>query len=267
MDGKIATFGEGALIAERGGPCPYGMPRGHGMRFFRVERCDEGSYERAMAEGWRRSGMFFYQNACELGCASCVPIRVDARAIVPTKAQRRAIRMNGDLSLSLSVSGFSREDFVLFRAYLAARHPEDARGFDEEAYCRSYLCSPVEGAIARYRTADGRLVALGFIDVLADGFSSVYFAFDPAESRRSLGVYSVFAECSLLASMGKRWYYLGFWVAGCRKMEYKAGFRPHELAREGRWVAGPVGDAGIRSRAGAGSGAGDDGTQTEGREA
>lgn len=117
----------------------------------------------------------------------------------------------------------------------------------------------MEGAIARYRTADGRLVALGFIDVLVDGFSSVYFAFDPAETRRSLGVYSVFAECSLLASLGKRWYYLGFWVDGCRKMEYKAGFRPHELAHEGRWVADPVVDAGdgIRSRAGAYSGAGD----------
>ena len=265
MDGEIATFGEGALTAERAEPCPYGLPRGHGMRYFVVDRCDGLSYERALAEGWRRAGRVFYQNACEGGCDECVPIRVDARAIVPTKTQRRAVRMNGDLSVSLSPLEFSREDFTLFRSYLAARHPEDADGFDEASYCRSYLSSPVQGAIARYRTSDGRLVALGFLDVLAYGFSSVYFAFDPAESRRSLGVYSVFAECLLLASLGKRWYYLGFWVEGCRKMAYKAGFRPHEVARGGQWVAGTVADAGdgFRSRAGAESD--DDVAQSEGR--
>lgn len=69
MDGKIAIFGEDALKAERAEPCPYGMPRGYGMRYFRAERCDEGAYERAMAEGWRRAGMIFYRNACEGGCA------------------------------------------------------------------------------------------------------------------------------------------------------------------------------------------------------
>jgi arginine-tRNA-protein transferase len=128
-----------------------------------------------------------------------------------------------------------REDYELFLRYLAVRHPEDAEGFDEAAYVRSYIRSPVETVIVRYRTPAGRLVALSYLDVLPDGLSSVYFAFDPDESKRSLGVYSVFAEAAFARELGLRWYYLGFWVKDCRKMAYKANFRPYQLACDGEW--------------------------------
>jgi arginine-tRNA-protein transferase len=177
-----------------------------------------------------------YRNRCA-ACDACVPIRVDAAALEATKGQRRAIRANADVTVSLEERAFSAEDYALMKRYLLARHPEEAAALGEEEYRKAYVESPVAGAIARYRTADGRLVAAGYLDLLPDGLSSVYFAFDPDESRRSLGVFSVFAESRIARELGKRWYYLGFWVAGCRKMAYKAGFRPHEIARGGVWLA------------------------------
>jgi arginine-tRNA-protein transferase len=165
-----------------------------------------------------------------------VPIRVDAENIEPGKTQRRIVRINEDLSVSAASASFEAEDYGLFMKYLRARHPEEASGFDEMTYYRAYVASPVETAIVRYRNPEGKLIALSYLDVLDDGFSSVYFAFDPDESKRSLGVYSVFAESTILRSLGKRWYYLGFWVVSCKKMAYKAGFRPHQIAKDGEWV-------------------------------
>lgn len=216
--------------------CPYARKNPHAVRSFWSVSCDGAEYERALESGWRRSGRVFYRNVCD-GCDSCVPIRVDATRVAPTKAQRRAIRLNADLSVSVSAPAFEAEDYRLFTKYLRMRHGEDATGWDERTYVAAYIESPVDSAIVRYRDGAGTLVALGFVDVLPGGFSSVYFAFDPDEGRRSLGSYSVFAESALLRSVGKRWYYLGFLVPDCRKMAYKANFRPHELARDGTWQA------------------------------
>jgi arginine-tRNA-protein transferase len=218
------------------GPCPYGKPGTQVVNAFACERLDGALYERALARGWRRSGMIFYRTRCP-DCAACVPLRVDAGRIEPTKSQRRVSRLNADLSVSAGIQEFTEEDYALFSRYLFARHGVGREGFTREDYRRSYIESPVESAIARYRKGDGSLVALSFLDVLPDGLSSVYFAFEPEEGRRSLGVHSVFADSALARELGKRWYYLGFRVEGCKKMEYKARFAPHEIAASGVWRA------------------------------
>jgi arginine-tRNA-protein transferase len=234
MQDAQRPFGaEPERTAERS-PCPYGLGFAHDIEFTITERCDGATYRDALATGWRRSGNLFYRNICE-GCDACVPIRVDAERLAPGKTQRHAIRMNGDLALSVSEASFMREDYDLFARYLGARHPEEAAGLDETAYIRAYVRSPVETVIVRYRTPEGKLVALGYLDALPDGLSSVYFAFDPDESKRSLGAYSVFAEAALARRLGLRWYYLGFWVKNCKKMAYKTNFRPYQLARDGEW--------------------------------
>lgn len=229
------VFGEDATLSDASS-CPYGRANAHAVRYFFSVSCDGTAYERALETGWRRSGRVFYRNACG-GCDSCVPIRLDASRVAPTKSQRRAIRLNTDLSVAVAPPVFEAEDFLLFSKYLRTRHAEDSANLDARAYVDAYIDSPVESALVRYRDRSGKLVALGFIDVLPDGFSSVYFAFDPDENRRSLGTFSVFAESALLRSLGKRWYYLGFLVSDCAKMAYKANFRPHELARDGVWQA------------------------------
>ena len=86
-----------------------------------------------------------------------------------------------------------------------------------------------------YRVA-GRLVGVGVLDLCPGAASSVYFYFDPAESRRSLGVFSALCEIEECRRRGLEHWYIGFHVAGCGKMEYKARFRPHELlGPDGIW--------------------------------
>jgi arginine-tRNA-protein transferase len=77
------------------------------------------------------------------------------------------------------------------------------------------------------------------VDALPLGLSAIYFFHDPSERRRSLGTFNVL---SLLAAAEVRRVpheYLGYFVAGCRSMEYKARFRPSEvLLPSGEWATG-----------------------------
>lgn len=220
------------------GPCPYLPGRWWRVEEFAARRFEAADYEALLAEGWRRSGPVFYRDTCP-GCRLCTPLRLDAGRFRPSASQRRLLRVNADLTARLCAPSFTEERYVLYRRYVRFKHG-DEEGSEEVARA-SYASFLLEGplgtsAIAEYRDGDGRLVATGYVDILPQGLSSVYFAFDPDEARRSLGTWSVLRELDLAVGLGKRYYYLGFWVPGAAKMDYKARFTPFELARAGGWI-------------------------------
>ncbi len=230
------------------GPCPYLEDRRWRVQEFSAAFLEPGLYEALLAEGWRRSGATFYRDVCP-GCRLCVPIRLDSLTFTPSRSQRRVARLNEDIGVEVVEADFSEERFALYRSYVRARHSagrEEAGAEDVEIERASYaaflLGGPLRGEagggsrIVEYRDAAGSLVATGYVDFLPDGLSSVYFAFEPGEARRSLGTWSVLRELELAREAGKRYYYLGFWVPGSPKMDYKASFRPFERAADGSWI-------------------------------
>lgn len=219
------------------GECPYLPDREWVTQGFYASRIGRALYERLLADGFRRSGDSFYRNNCP-GCNACTPIRVDARRIAATKSQRRVIRRNRDLNVTVEQPEFDEESYDLYQRYLRYQHARET-GDDPESFRRFLIDSPVESRMMRYR-AQGVLVGVGWVDVLDDGVSSVYFAFDPPAAWRSVGTYSVFEEARLAVELGMRWLYLGFYVPGSRKMGYKASFAPHQLATNGQWSAPPM---------------------------
>ncbi|MBL8968507.1 MAG: arginyltransferase [Spirochaetaceae bacterium] len=217
------------------GACPYLEGRTWRTEEFFVASLDPAIYEELLAVGFRRSGHLFYRPACP-SCARCVPLRLSAESFRPSKSQARLLRKNAEVGVRLVPAGYDEERYLLYRRYVAARHGEREAEPDREAYRGFLVDGPLAtSAVAEYRLPDGRLVAAGYLDILPGGLSSVYFAFDPEESRRSLGTWSVLRELELAVSLGKPYYYLGFWVPGSPKMDYKAGFAPFEYARGGVW--------------------------------
>jgi arginine-tRNA-protein transferase len=206
-------------------PCPYLRGNRSSGEFF-LGGSRFSRYEELLAEGWRRSGPALYRYLCE-GCSACVPIRIRADRIERGGRARRLARRNADLSFSLLPPGFSDERFALYTEYVRVRHGGSEEGLEESF--NALIASPL-AALSEYRDADGKLLALGFLDILPGGLSSVYFAFSPDASSRSLGTHSVFAESAAGAALGKSYYYLGFWVPGAPSMDYKACFHPFELA-------------------------------------
>ena len=82
---------------------------------------------------------------------------------------------------------------------------------------------------------DGRLVGVGYVDALPEGLSGIYFFHDPDQQRRSLGTFHILKMIHAATERQLPHVYLGFYVEGCRSLEYKARFRPNEVLRRGGW--------------------------------
>lgn len=223
------------------GPCPYLKGKSWSVEEFTLSSFDPGLYESLLAQGFRRSGASFYRNTCP-DCGRCIPVRLDLRSFAPSPSQRRRARRNAEIRVELLPATFTEERYALYSRYVEARHggPKLPEATARSSYAAFLLQSPIGlPLISEYRLPDGSLVGTGYLDLLPGGLSSVYFAFEPRAAGRSIGSWSVTRELELVAALGKCWYYLGFWVPGSPKMDYKADFRPFEYAREGEWHPAP----------------------------
>ncbi len=233
---KQAHYGVGMLRPARvqHGDCPYLPDREWIADIVPASYFTAGEYESMLEQGVRRSGHHLYRNACP-GCDLCIPIRIPTAHFRPGRTQRRVLRRNADLEVESGPISDDAEVFALYQRYNRERHGH-REPISPTAY-RTFLGEgPYPGALIRYRL-DRRLIGAGWLDVLPGGVSSVYFAFDPDYSDRRLGTFSVMQEIAWARELGKRWYYLGFWVPEGKGMAYKADFKPHEIALHGRWRA------------------------------
>lgn len=192
------------------------------------------AYHELMNRGFRRSGNILYRTACR-GCKSCIPIRVPVDDFKPSKSQRRALNKNADVRVIPQEPRLTREKHDLYTRYLQVQHRGSPQGADMESMRDFLYSSCVASVEIEYRDEGGKLLGVSICDVSKVSFSSVYHFFDPEEGRRSMGVFSVLKEIELCRLRGVPWYYLGFWVEGCRTMEYKNHYRPYELLVDGEW--------------------------------
>lgn len=216
-------------------PCSYFPQRVSRTRAMAAHRMAPDVYHALMDRGFRRSGRIIYQPICD-GCRACQPIRVPVPFFMPNKSQRRTRRRNQDVAVDVATPIATDEKFDLYRHYATEWHGRDAREEDRETFETFLYDSPVKTLEFSYRDSSGRLLGVGICDVCDQSLSSVYFYFDPAEARRGLGTFSAMVEIETAAAMKIPHYYLGFWIAGCRAMEYKSTFRPFELLQsDGTW--------------------------------
>lgn len=229
----VALVAHGALpLPSRSHPCPYLAGRLAREEAWLVAALPAQVYHELMDRNFRRVGHVVYRPRC-VDCGACLQLRVPVDQFRPSRSQRRAQARNQDVILQVGRPRCSAEKVDLYGRYLAAKHP-DAGG--DSGSVREFLYRSCVGSREiEYRDAAGRLLAVSIVDETPESLSSVYHFYDPRESRRSLGVFSVLAEIGLCRSRGIPWYYLGYWIEGARTMDYKARFRPHELLVDGTW--------------------------------
>src|SRR5262249_37219775 len=106
---------------------------------------------------------------------------------------------------------------------------------DREEYLNSYVKNPFPTHEYCYRIGD-KLVGVGYIDVLPESLSAIYCFYDPDLRDRSLGTWNVLIIIEQAALSGRPYVYLGYFVAGCGSLEYKANFLPNQIrGDDGRW--------------------------------
>ena len=191
--------------------------------------------------GFRRSQGVAYRPSCA-GCTACVSVRVVTDEFVPNATQRKLQKRLGDVEVTACKAWATDEQFQLLRRYLGTRHPGGGMaGMDEDDYADMIEHSPVNSVIVEYREpsvdgVQGRLIGACLTDRQADGLSMVYsfFAADDA-SRPGLGNFIILDHILRARDAGLPYVYLGYWVKGSPRMEYKTRYRQLEVLGPAGW--------------------------------
>jgi len=228
-------------------PCPYLAGREERKVFTHLVGEKAGELNDLLTHGgFRRSQSIAYRPACE-GCRACLSIRVIAEDFLPTRSLRRVLARNADIVAEMRVSMPTSEQYSVFRAYLDSRHRDggmaDMTVLD---YAMMVEDSHVDTRLVEYRRRDpdsgftgrssGTLLAVALTDVLSDGLSMVYSFYDPEHGSRSLGTFMVLDHIARARRMGLPYVYLGYWVEGSKKMDYKARFMPQQRLLPDGWT-------------------------------
>jgi arginine-tRNA-protein transferase len=190
--------------------------------------------------GFRRSQNIAYKPSCE-ACQACISVRVVVDAFELNRSFQRIGERNQDIAPEVVDPWATEEQFALLRRYLDARHQgggmSDMTMFDYVAMVED---SAVETHLVEYRYRSGAkagdLVAVALTDLLSDGLSMVYSFFEPTLRGRSLGTFMVLDHIEQARGRTLPYVYLGYWIDGCRKMDYKARFKPLEARMGAGWV-------------------------------
>ncbi len=196
---------------------------------------DSRVYGELLRMGFRRSGTFVYRPNCD-GCNACTPLRVPMATFAPTRSQKRAwVRHSREYRARVVPLEYRPEHYELYLRYQRLRHHGGGMDRDSrEQYQHFLLQSHVDTMLVEFRDADGALIMVSLIDILADGLSAVYTFYEP-EIHGSLGTFGIMWQIEQAKRLGLQYVYLGYWIEGSDKMSYKANFSPCEMLRDGVW--------------------------------
>lgn len=228
-------------------PCPYLPGRSERKVFTELKGQHADALNDALGRiGFRRSQTVAYRPSC-MDCRACVSVRVVADEFAPSSTQRRNMKRNSDLVVTECRPWATSEQFELLQRYLGARHPGGGMAsMDEIDFADMVEHTPVTSFVTEYREPSkgdepGRLVGACLTDRQGDGLSMIYSFYDPQhETRTGLGNYIILDHIRRAAEAGLPFVYLGYWVDGSARMQYKVRYRPLErLGTEG-WERMPL---------------------------
>lgn len=223
-------------------PCPYLPGKQERKVFTELTGANASELNDALGKiGFRRSQGVAYRPSCT-DCSACISVRVVTRDFTPNASQRKVLKRHSDLEITAARPWSTDEQYQLLRQYLAVRHPDGGMaGMDEIDFSDMIEQTPVNTFVIEYREpaidgVPGRLVGACLTDQQGDGLSMIYSFFvadDP--TRAGLGNYIIMDHILRAGMAGLPYVYLGYWIQGSGRMEYKTRFRPIERLGPDGW--------------------------------
>jgi arginyl-tRNA---protein transferase len=135
---------------------------------------------------------------------------------------------------------FTDEKFAVFDNYQRRVHGEPPSSISQRGF-KKFLCnSPVRrgvhidaegksrqvGSFHQCYRLDGKLVAVGVLDLLPEAVSAVYFMYHESIHKHQPGKLGALREISLAIEGGYRYWWAGYYIHSCPKMRYKIDYHP-----------------------------------------
>ncbi len=223
-------------------PCPY-LEGPEERKLFTALQGDQAVRlsDALSKQGFRRSQNVLYRPSCS-ACNACYSARIRVADFKPSRSHRRVLKRNAHLTREASTPWATEEQYQLFTSYLAARHPDGGMAdMDVFEFAAMIEETPVRSRVIEYYrdrndgSGQRELSALCLTDLLDDGVSMVYSFFSPDSQQNSPGTYIILDHIEIARKAGLPYVYLGYWVPGSAKMDYKVNFAPVEIYKQGRW--------------------------------
>jgi len=192
---------------------------------FHASNVEPAAYDRLLADAWRHFGTHFFRynfGVYRNEIRRVLPLRVRLAGFQLSKSQRRVLRRNEDLMVEISPVDIMAEIEDIFHRHkrrFETGTPRSIYDFLSDDAARV----PTEGFQLTARLG-GRLVAASFFDIGVTSISAVYACFDPDETRRSLGIFTMLKVIEHADSLGKKLYYHGYAYEGESFYDYKKRF-------------------------------------------
>jgi leucyl-tRNA---protein transferase len=192
---------------------------------FHAERVSPRQMDKLLADGWRHFGTEFFRynlGIHEFAIRRVIPLRIRLADFVFSKSQRRNLRKNSDLKTEVRPIAITPEAETLFQ-----KHKQRFKfGIPDSIY--DFLspepatapCKAMEVCV----TDGGRLIAASYFDIGKLSTSSIYAMFDPSESARGLGIFTILKEIEFARERGMEFLYLGYCYEGNSFYDYKKRF-------------------------------------------
>lgn len=165
---------------------------------------------------------------------------------MPSKSQKKLIRKYGikydnNITIETVFPTNTPEIFDLYKQYQIVIHGSDPEEVTPASFETFLVTSPLHsdrtlnggfhqnGTCHQLYRLSGILIAVGVIDILPSGLSSVYCFYDPNLRGMELGKYTAIKEIEFCKQHSLPYYYMGFYIHNCEKMKYKAEYKPSEL--------------------------------------
>jgi arginine-tRNA-protein transferase len=189
------------------------------------------------ALGWRHFGSFFFRYSASRRRSeflTVIPLRVNLSKFEPSRSQKRAVARNRDLRVVIRdtfIDAVKEGLFYRHRERFKDNIPNSIHDFLSE----EPAVEPCPNREICVYDGDN-LLAASFLDIGGRSTSAVYAMFEPSESKRSLGVFTMLEAIRYSRELGCRYYYPGYAYREPSVYDYKKNFAGSEYYDwEGEW--------------------------------
>lgn len=211
--------------------CPYIKGNSCFMEYKFIQNCHKVLNQELVTRGWRRFGAYFSRPICK-DCNECLGLRIKVLEFKLSKSLKRVINKNAQTHIVLKKPNLSNEHLFLYEKYhefMREKRNWKVNSLNFRQYYNLYVDCAFDFGYELDFYVDKKLVCVDLIDILYDGISSIYCFYDPDYAHLSLGKFSLLSEIKLAKFRALPYIYLGYFVAGCQSLMYKADYTPNEI--------------------------------------